>query len=64
MKWIKLEGGFFRNVLVSLLNASRPNDNMVDRTQAKQDAEALLASCKKWSAQKVGFQFYASYSIY
>ena len=32
--------GTFGNVLVSLLNAARPNDNMIDRTQAMQDAQA------------------------
>ena len=50
--------GTFRNVLVSLLNASRPNDNMIDRTQATQDAQALLSAGKdkKFSADKVRFE--------
>ncbi len=44
--------GTFRNVLVSLLNAARPNDNMIDRTQAIQDAQALCSAAanKKWTA--------------
>ena len=44
--------GTFGNVLVSLLNAARPNDNMIDRTQAMQDAQALCAAAgnKKWTA--------------
>ena len=40
-------------MLVSLLNASRPNDNLVDRTQAKLDAQTMLGEKKKWNSDKV-----------
>ena len=47
--------GTFRNVLVSLLNAQRPNDTMIDRTQAQQDAQMLVTANKdkKFSPDKV-----------
>ena len=49
--------GTFRNVLVSLLNAQRPNDTMIDRTQAQQDAQMLVTANKdkKFSPDKVKF---------
>jgi hypothetical protein len=34
--------GDFRKILLSLLNASRPSGNTVDRTQAQEDAQSLL----------------------
>ena len=46
--------GAFKHTLVSLLTASRPVGNVVDRTQAKKDAEALLnAGTKKWGTDEV-----------
>ena len=46
--------GHFKNVLVSLLTASRPSGNMVDKTQAKIDAEALVvAGVKHWGTDEV-----------
>lgn len=48
--------GFFQKVLVSLLTASRPNSNMVDKTQAKIDAQSLLnAGAKKWGTDEGKF---------
>jgi hypothetical protein len=48
--------GFFQKVLVSLLTASRPNTNMVDKTQAKIDAQSLLNSgAKKWGTDEGTF---------
>jgi hypothetical protein len=48
--------GHFKNVLVSLLSALRPNSNMVDRTQAKIDAQALIdAGVKKWGTDEVNY---------
>lgn len=48
--------GHFRNVLVSLLTATRPSGNMVDRTQARLDSEALLnAGTKKWGTDESKF---------
>jgi hypothetical protein len=45
--------GFFQKVLVSLLTASRPNSNMVDKTQAKIDAQSLFnAGAKKWGTDE------------
>ena len=50
--------GTFRNVLVSLLNAQRPNDTMIDRTQAQQDAQMLATANKdkKFSPDKVNIK--------
>ena len=46
--------GHFKHVLVSLLTASRPSGNMVDKTQAKIDAEALMESgVKHWGTDEV-----------
>ena len=48
--------GKYKNVLVSLLTASRPSSNMVDRTQAKIDAQALLkAGVKSWGTDETKF---------
>jgi len=48
--------GFFQKVLVSLLTASRPNTNMVDKTQAKIDAQSLLnLGAKKWGTDEGTF---------
>lgn len=41
---------------MSLLTASRPSGNMVDRTQARLDSEALLnAGTKKWGTDESKF---------
>ncbi len=46
--------GAFMHCLVSLLTASRPTGNMVDKTQAKLDAQDLLnAGNKKWGTDEV-----------
>ena len=46
--------GAFKNCIVSLLTASRPVGNLVDKTQAKIDAEALFnAGIKKWGTDEV-----------
>jgi hypothetical protein len=48
--------GDFKHVLVSLLTALRPTGNLVDRTQAKKDAEDLLnAGTKKWGTDESKF---------
>ncbi|RNA00651.1 annexin A4 [Brachionus plicatilis] len=48
--------GHFKKVLVSLLTASRPSGNLVDRTQAKLDSEELLnAGTKKWGTDESKF---------
>lgn len=48
--------GHYRNVLTSLLTASRPSGNMVDRTQAKIDCEELIkAGVKKWGTDEAKF---------
>jgi hypothetical protein len=48
--------GAFKHALVSLLTANRPTGNMVDRTQAKIDAQALLnAGTKKWGTDESKF---------
>ncbi len=48
--------GYFQKVLVSLLQAGRPNSNMVDKTQAKSDSQSLLnAGVKKWSTDEQTF---------
>ena len=48
--------GHFRKVLTSLLTASRPSGNMVDKTQARIDAEELIkAGIKKWGTDESKF---------
>ena len=48
--------GHFQKVLVSLLQAGRPNSNMVDKTQAKSDSQSLLnAGVKKWGTNEQSF---------
>ena len=48
--------GAFKNVLVSLLTASRPTGNTVDVTQAKEDAQALFnAGVKSWGTDESKF---------
>ena len=48
--------GPFQKVLVSLLQADRPNSNMVDKTQAKSDSQSLLnAGVKKWGTNEQSF---------
>lgn len=48
--------GDFKHVLVSMLTALRPTGNMVDRTQAKKDAQDLInAGTKKWGTDESKF---------
>ena len=48
--------GHYRNVLTSLLTASRPSGNMVDKTQARIDADELIkAGVKKWGTDESKF---------
>lgn len=48
--------GHYQKVLISLLTASRPSSNMVDKTQAKIDSETLINSgTKKWGTDETVF---------
>jgi hypothetical protein len=50
--------GTFREILISLLNAGRASGNMVDKTQAKLDAQNLINSgIKKWGTADVSFNY-------
>jgi hypothetical protein len=48
--------GHYRKVLTSLLTASRPSGNMIDKTQARIDCEELIkAGIKKWGTDESKF---------
>lgn len=48
--------GHYRNVLTSLLTATRPSGNMVDKTKARMDVEELIkAGVKKWGTDESKF---------
>lgn len=48
--------GHYRNVLISLLTASRPSGNTIDKTQARIDCDALIkAGVKKWGTDEAKF---------
>lgn len=62
--------GAFKHCLVSLLTAARPVGNLVDKTQARLDAESLLnAGTKKWGTDEVNsnskrkLSFFNNYKI-